>query len=251
VGFKDLFTAEGRKARALERNIAKAANKKIKPDERQPALYELITDGSDAAVLGLLKRFTFIYDINMVRDEEEKNYAYEGLLSMGDRIVPLVQIHLTAAPTLSWGLRLVTDLCDHDGAWDVLEKVLEGYTAEYERDPSRKIQLMTFLGEFEDPRAVKALLPFLQDHDETVRFVTVEALFKQKDERAREPMLELLTNEDEESLRIRRRIVEWLHDAGWTAKGFRGKVEKLLALDFPEFAVNAKGRIKLKRARNT
>ncbi len=48
---------------------------------------------------------------------------------------------------------------------------------EYVRDPSRKIQLVTFLGEeVEDPRAAQALLQYLEDVDEAVRFNTIEAL---------------------------------------------------------------------------
>jgi hypothetical protein len=249
VSLKSLFTKEGRQKRALEKSCAKAANKKLKPDDRRPALYDLLQDGSDQAVEALLRRFTFNYDTNIVMDEEEKNMVYEGLVGLGERVLPMVVRHLKSAPTLSWGLRLVTDLCDRDAAWAVLAEVLDDYDPEYERDPTRKIQLMTFLGEFLDPRAVDALLPFLEDHDETVRFVTVESLFKQMDDRAREPLLELMVNEEEESLRIKHRIAEGFADLGWRVKGFRGTVEKLMAASFQEFVVDGKGRLKRKKVR--
>ena len=249
MGLKDFFTKDGRAARALAKNCAKAANKKIKPDDRRPALYELLQEGSDQAVEGLLRRFTFNYDTNMVMDEEEKSYVYEGLLSIGERIVPIVVKHLKTSPTLSWGLRLVTDLCDHEGAWAVLEEMLQDYDQEYERDPSRKVQLMTFLGEFADERAVHALIPFLKDDDETVCYVVVEALFKQDDEAAREPLLKLLVDDDDDSLRIKNRIIDGFQQTGWTVKGFRGTVKAMLAGDFPDFTLNAKGRVKLKKAR--
>ena len=166
MGFKDLFSKEGRRERSLQKNIGKAASKKIKPDDRRPALWSLLEDGSDAAVAGLLKRFTFIYDINIVMDEEEKKMVYDGLMRLGEQILPPVRVHLHTSPTLSWGLRIVNDICDHDTVWTVLEEVLEDYEPGYERDPSRKDQLMTFLGEFDDERAVKALMPFLEDDDE-------------------------------------------------------------------------------------
>ena len=249
MGLMDLFSKEGRQQRSLHKNIGKAANKKIKPDDRRPALYALVEDGSDEAVLGLLKRFTYIYDTNMVMDEEEKKYVYEALVSMGDRILPPVRQHLKTSPTLSWGLRLVNDLCDHETVWSVLEELLQEFEPGYERDPSRKDQLMTFLGDFADERSVKALIPYLEDDDEGVRFTTVESLFRQGDEAAREPLLALLTEEDEESLRIKHRIVEGLAEQRWTVKGFRGTVEKLVAAHMPEFAVDGKGRIKRKKAR--
>ena len=95
----------------------------------------------------------------------------------------------------------------------------------------------------------EALLPFLGDHDETVRFVTVESLFKQGDEQAREPLLELLLYEEEESLRIKNRIIEGFAEVGWRVKGFRGTVEKLMAQSFSDYAVDGKGRVKRKKAR--
>jgi hypothetical protein len=249
VALKDLFSKEGRRERTLQKACAKAANKKIKPDDRRPALYTLLEDGSDDAVAGLLKRFTFIYDTNIVMDEDEKQMVYEGLLDMGERIVPQVKHHLHTSPTLSWGLRLLTHICDKETLWESLSEVLEDFEPGYERDPTRKDQLMTFLGELDDERAVGALLPYLEDHDEGVRFTVVESLFNQGDEAAREPLLELMTNEDEESLRIKHRIAEGFADVGWTVKGFRGTVEKLLVQDMPEFYVDKKGRIKRRKAR--
>lgn len=245
----DLLSKEGRQERALKKNCERAANKKIKPDDRRPALYALLEDGSDTAVKGLLRRFTFNYDNNIVMDEEEKNYVYEGLLGVGVGILPVVRQHLKSAPSLSWGMRLVNDLCDHEVTWEVLAELCLDFDPEYERDPSRKIQLMTFLGEFKDERAVDALLPFLEDHDETVRYVTAEALFKQEHDKAREALLTALVNEEEESRRIKNRIIEGMQDAGWTVKGFRGTIEKMLSADFSEFVVDGKGRVKRKKAR--
>jgi hypothetical protein len=279
LSLKDLLTKEGRKERSMQKLCAKAVNSKIKPDDRRPALYALIDEAqhlirddgevgkeeapgsggeaapqidpaqlrySEDAVKALLLRFGFNYDTNIVVDEEEKNTVYEALLYLGSRILPQIIHHLKTSPTLSWGLRLLHEICDHETTWEVLAEVLKNYDPEYERDPTRKLQLMTFLGDFKDARSVEALLPFLEDHDGTVRFVTAEALFKQGDERAREPLLKLMTNEEEESLRIKNRIAEGFHQTGWNTKGFRGTVEKLLP---SEYIVDGKGRIKLKKAR--
>jgi hypothetical protein len=276
VTLKDLFSKEGRHERSLQKACAKAVNKKIKPEDRRPALWSLLETAravdeltesvkqqpdnaelqaaletakrhSEQAITALLARLNFIYDTNIVNDEEEKTMVYEGLVVLGDRILPQVRKYLRSAPTLSWGLRLLQEITDHETTWQVLSEVLQDYDPEYERDPSRKLQLMTYLGEFKDARAVDVLLPYLGDHDETVRFVTAEALFKQGDERAREPLLQLLTKEDEESLRIKVRIADGFCETGWNTKGFRGTVEKILP---GEYIVDGKGRIKLKKARD-
>ena len=69
------------------------------------------------------------------------------------------------------------------------------------------------------------------------------------DVRAREPLLELMVNPEEESLRIKHRIAEGFADTGWVVKGYRGTVEKLLAEHISEFHVDGKGRIKRKKVR--
>ena len=278
MGLKDLFTKEGRRDRNIRKCVVKAKDKKIKPDDRGPALYtlyeeavawveaihavETAPDDGDAcarleeqkaygemSVAGMLSRLTFIYDTNMVRDEEEKDNVYEWLVGLGLPILPVIRKHLRISPTLSWGLRLVSEICDRDTTWEVLAEVLEEFDPEYERDPSRKIQLMTFLGDFKDKRGARAMLPFLEDQDETVRYVVADSLFKLGDELAREKLLELLTNDEEESLRIKASIVEGFERSDWRVKGFKGKVEKLLANQLPDYVVDGKGHIKLKKAR--
>ncbi len=275
MSFKELLSAKGRRERSLRKNCKKAVDKKIKPEDRRPALYALLEETravdaasaelskapsseehraaledakrhSEEAVQSLLRRFTFIYDSNIVNDEEEKNMVYEGLVALGNRILPQVRAHLKQASTLSWGLRVLREICDPETAWQTVAEVMKDYEPGYERDPSKKIQLMTFLGDFKDPRAVEVLIPFLGDQDEGVRFVTVESLFKQGDERAREPLLQLMTSEEEESGRIKHRIAEGFAEHGWLVKGFRGTVEKILPA---EYVVDGKGKIKLKRAR--
>jgi hypothetical protein len=295
VGLKDLFSKEGRRERSLQKACAKAADKKIKSEDRRPALWTLLEEArapgalqrqieeaerdlaskgdgkdlrsrldelraeleqatrrSEEAILGLLKRFTFLYDTNMVNDEEEKEMIFDGLVALGPRILPQLRQHLRQSSTLSWGLRLLNDVCDQETTWSVVSEVMKDYEPGYERDPSRKQQMMSFLGEFKgregqsDSRAVDMLLPFLGDHDETVRYLTVESLFKQGDERAREPLLQLLTNTEEESGRIKHRIADGFAEVGWLIKGFRGTVEKILP---EEFVVDGKGRIKLKKSR--
>ncbi|MCA9666104.1 MAG: HEAT repeat domain-containing protein [Myxococcales bacterium] len=246
MGLKSLFSKEGRKERSVAKACAKAINPKLKPDDRRPALQLLIDTGSDEAVTALLGRFEYNYDTNMVSDEEEKNFVYKGLLSLGERILPALREHLRAAETLSWGLRLATDICDKETLWQVLQGVIEHHEPGYDRDPTRKQQLISALGDYDDPRCVDALIPYLQDHDEGVRFMTVEGLLRLGDEKAREPLLDLFINEDEESLRLKNRIAEGFVQTGWVVRGYRGTVEKALG---EEYHLDGKGRIKHKQKR--
>lgn len=247
MGLKTLFSKEGRRERSVAKACARAVNPKLKPDDRRPSLQLLLDTASDESIGALLGRFEFNYDTNMVNDEEEKNFVYKGLVSLGDRILPALREHLKDAPTLSWGLRLASDVCDRDAQWALLQDVLANHVPGYDRDPTRKQQLISVLGEFDDPRCVTALIPYLDDHDEGVRFTTVEGLLRLGDEEAREPLLARFVDEDEESLRIKNRIAEGFVQNGWTVRGYRGTVEKLLG---DEHTIDGKGRIKTKQKRS-
>lgn len=245
MGFLDIFG--GGKGR-LGRHIARAKNKDAQSADRFASLEALRDDGSPEAVEGLLARFTIRYD-KSIEDEQEKQFVFDELLKMGGRILPPLQGHLRNAESISWGLKLLQDVATPDEAWPILADLCERNDNTYTRDPSKKIQLLVFLGEVSDARAAKALLPYLQDMDEGVRFVTVEALLRHKDaESAREPLLQLLTNEKEDSRRIKKRIIDGFADLGWDVKGFSGTVEKMLGDLLPGARLDNHGKIKRKQA---
>lgn len=245
MGFLDLFG--GGKGR-LAKHIARARNKDAQSADRFSSLEVLRDDGSPEAVEGLLSRFTIRYD-KSIEDEQEKQFVFDELTKMGSAILPPLQKHLRNAESISWGLKVLHEVAAGDAAWPILADLCERNDNTYTRDPSKKIQLLVYLGEQSDPRAVKALVPYLTDMDEGVRFVTVEALLRHKDaETAREPLLHLLTNEKEESRRIKRRIIDGFADLGWDVKGFSGTVEKMLADLLPGARLDNHGKIKRKQA---
>ena len=79
---------------------------------------------------------------------------------------------------------------------------------------------------------VKALLRFLEDVDETVRFQTVGALAKHGNEIAREPMLKALC--EDESIRVKNEIVEAFSRLEWSTSGFKKKIDGLLPSGFKQ-----------------
>ena len=247
MGFLDLFG--GGKGR-LGKHIARARNKDAQSADRfasLEALRDAANEGDAEAVEGLLSRFTIRYD-KSIEDEQEKQFVFDELVKMGSAILPSVQKHVRAAESISWGLKVLQEVASPDQAWPILADLCERNDNTYTRDPSKKIQLLVYLGEHSDPRAAKALVPYLTDMDEGVRFVTVEALLRHKDvESAREPLLQLLTNEKEESRRIKKRIVDGFADLGWDVKGFSGTVEKMLADLLPGARLDNHGKIKRKQ----
>jgi hypothetical protein len=249
MGLKDLFSAEGRARRSLEKHVARAKNKDSQPEDRRASLDALIEmaetspEQAGEAVLGLLGRFTMRYDKSIV-DEQEKDLVFEALCKRGASILPQLQTHMRRADTISWGLKVLAEVAARDAAWPLLEDLCEKNDNTYTRDPSKKIQLLHFLGEHDDPRAAKALAPYLEDIDEGVRYTAVEGLLHHKVAEAAQPgLLALLVNPKEESRRIKNRILEGFADLGWDVKGQSGTVEKMLADYMPGARLDNAGKI--------
>jgi hypothetical protein len=241
----DLFSGGGK--RRLEKHVARAKNKDAQSADRFSSLEALRDDGSPEAVEGLLGRFTMRYD-KSIEDEQEKEWVFDQLTKMGPSILAPLQKHLRNADSIAWGLKVLHEVAKTDEAWPILGDLCERNDNNYVRDPSKKIQLLAYLGEQSDPRCGKALVPYLEDIDEGVRFNTVEGLLRHKDaEASREALLKLLTNDKEESRRIKKRIMDGFADLGWDVKGFSGTVEKMLDDLVPGARLDNHGKIKRKQ----
>jgi HEAT repeat protein len=246
MGLFDFLTG-GRGEKSLDKHVARAKNKDAQSVDRFASLEALANASDDAelrkkAVLGLLGRFTMRYD-KTIEDEQEKDFVHDRLRRMGSTILPELEAHMRSAESIAWGLRLLGEVASKDEAWPILERLCRDNENTYTRDPSKKNQLVHFLGEQADPRAGEALVPYLEDVDEGVRFTTVEGLLHHKLDSARGPLLQLLANEREESRRIKKRIVEGLAELGWDVRG-EVSVEKIVADLLPGSRIDNHGRVR-------
>jgi hypothetical protein len=231
MGFLDRFSKDGRDARALAKNAARAVNKYMQSPDRLKALQALRDDGSDDALYSLMKRFGMMYD-KTIEDEQEKEWVFEWLVEKGAKVLPALKRYMLSADSISWPLRVLDKVVDgKDGRIDLIAAVLERHEPGYERDPTKKIQLMTHLAGLKHARVPALVAPYLADMDEGVRYAAVEALLKQGDEAAaRLPLLDVLAKE--ESLRLRLRIADGFADLGWSVADRRAEIEKAIPDSF-------------------
>jgi hypothetical protein len=239
----DLFSKDGRAQRARDRNIKHAVNKFSQSPDRMKALQSLRDDGSGDALYGMLRRFGMMYD-KSIEDEQEKEWVFEVLLEKGPAIIDPIQKYLLTADSISWPLRLLDRVAGKEQELEVLKVVLARHEPGYERDPTKKIQLLNHLASVKDDRVPPLIAPYLADMDEGVRYAAVEALVRHKNEEAaREPLLQHFISDAEDSLRVRLQIAEGFTDLGWLVKGHRGEVEKKLP---EQFQLDREGHFKKK-----
>lgn len=229
MGLFDIFSKEKREHRARASHLQRVVNKFMQSGDRFRSMEALAQDNSEEATLGLLRRFGMMYD-KSIEDEQEKEWVYDTLVAKGASVLPAVKRYLIMANSVSWPLRVLQKMANtKDEELAIVADVLARHEPGYERDPTKKIQLIRHLGLSKHAGATPLVLPYLEDMDEGVRFASVEALLGLKDETAaREPLLKLFISPTEESLRLRIRVAEGFADLGWPLSPFQADVKTKL-----------------------
>jgi hypothetical protein len=230
MGLKDYFSAEGRQAMKLARLKKKLQQRFGQPEDRERAALQLADIGTDEALWAMMSRFTFTTE-KQTADQDEKEKIHEMLVEFGEQSVALLKRFVKEQEEVSWALKTLRVLVSSDDYNRVIFEFLDGASSE-EEDPRKLSELIFALRGTKGGDAVPVLAPMLGDYDDEVRFAVVETLEDIGHEAAREPLLEQLVSEDEDSARVKHRILEALQKNAWEVKGFRKAVEELLPEDW-------------------
>jgi HEAT repeat protein len=230
VGLKDLFSSSGRSKNRLDRHMRAVVNQYGQSAERYHAMQELLEIGTLPAIVGLMRRFT-MNSSKSIEDEEEKNWLSKRLTDLDKALM------LSAArefclnnDNIAWVLRIVEDRANEREEWELFDALLEKHPPVYERDPSKKLQLLTHIAEIDNPRVGSILIKYLADPDETVRFQVVDSLLDIADEQKPDPVLQdvltaRLADPAEDSLRLRTKILTGLARLKWDLSAFRARIQ--------------------------
>lgn len=240
MGLFDVISREGRAKSSVGRQIRRVMNKHLQSADRFPALHKLRDLGTDEAIFGLAKRFSYVYD-KTIEDEQEKEWVSQTLIEMGEKAISSLRRYARESETLSYPLGVFERIAKKEVLLEIVDELLSQEEPGYTRNPTRKIQILTWLAEWKGASADEAsrrIVPYLADFDETVRFVAVEALSHQKHETtARNALLDAMLRPEEESRRIKVRIADVLAAAGWTVTNRKEEVSRLLSTELPEFGM--------------
>ena len=263
----------GQKQRVLPREVARfaetARNKRAQDYDREEAIAGLCdlaqplsnedelrkTDKGRAQVEeheqtridaagALLRRFDFVMSTNSIKDQEEKQLAFEGIQAVGKGIIEPLRAYAEKAESLSWPIKILkaayTD--DEEGIIGELLDWLAKWDTEYAKFVDPKVQLLVELEEHKDARILDAIRPFLLDVNETSRFHAVGVALAQDDPAATDALVDMFI--DEESLRIRNRVCEGFIPRGWVVPDERrAEMRKFLP---SEYSIDGEGKIRRK-----
>lgn len=217
----------------VQRLAAKAADKRGMAPDRWEALQALIKLDGEEPIEALMNRFTFYTDPT-ITDQEEKEAVFNAIVAKGKISIEPIKRFIRKAESLSWPLKMLDCVAAPTEVLDILLDLLRRMDTEYERDPQRKLQILSELETRRGPAVLEAVRPFLEDVHEAARFHAVGAVLAQDDAQSlRDALIAVLSKE--ESMRIKGRILE-----GFSRLGVA--VDQAAATRLPEgFSLDARG----------
>lgn len=213
MGLFDLFTKKTAQT-AVQKLAAKAADKRGLAPDRWEALQALSKIDAEEAIDALLLRFTFYVDPT-ITDQEEKDGVFNAVAAKGALAVEPLKRFIRKAESLSWPLKMLDRVLPEEEVLEILLELLRTMDTEYERDPQRKLQVLSELEARRGARVIETVTPFLKDVHESARFHAVGAVLAQDGaEVAREALTDACAAED--SVRIKARIFDGFAVRGWS-----------------------------------
>jgi hypothetical protein len=245
MGLFDMLGIGGSKDQREARAVAKLQKKTIEkygpPENRQGAIEELGEMHTARAVEALLMRYTVRVEPG-ITDDDEKQRVLALVQQAGAAVaVPVLKKFILGRDEISWPLKALSDLLPESEVVAFLVEALRKAAGEYSRVPEKKVLLLHALAQHQSADAVPAGLPFLDDMDDEVQIATAQAMALQKDERAREPLIQhFLRAHEAKNARVREALAGLLADAQFDVKGYTPKVEAALP---PAYKLDSKARV--------
>lgn len=228
---------------SIEKQIGKHATRIKKKDAQQEdriaSAYWLADNGSTEAIMALLGRFEMTYE-HLMKDSQEKEAVQALVLELDQTALPAIEHFLRRSKQFARPLALYQQISGDEKTLNLIFELLAIESAKSELKPDKKKSLLIKLAEFQDERAGAKVIPFLGDFDEGVRFGAIEVLAAQTEtEEIRKGLLGALSNDNEESNRVRVRIAEIAGGRQWPL----GDTQEFMISNPPTGWKVAKGRL--------
>ena len=198
----------------LKKHGPRVMNKRAQSHDRSESIQLLAQQATPEAIAALMQRFNIRVDPS-ITDQQEKEQTFQGIVGAGEVAIQPVRAYLARAESLAWPLKILGALLSEEAVTDELLSLLSDMDTEYERDPQRKYQVLLSLNDRSDGRIAQAVVPFVQDVNETARFHAVSTVLAQDNaSEVKDALLDAFVQE--ESVRVRAGILDGFAKNAWS-----------------------------------
>ena len=234
----DLFRRGEPSPRQIQKTVKRLTEPHGEQGPRIEAAEKLSDWGTGEAIFGLVKRFTVSSRV-ITQDIEEKQMVVNMLVRLGDAAVKPLLRFMKTNHQVDWPVRVLSRIVPQEELSRHLVEALRTVSLSEFSAPEHRVSLLRAIQEHVTPEMAELLRGFLEDPDDDVRIVAIEALVD-VGLSERQTLLEAFLTADDRP-RIRLKIADLFADREWAVKGFRPQIEERL----PDgFGLNAKGIIR-------
>ncbi|MEI6790368.1 MAG: hypothetical protein WCK42_04220 [Myxococcaceae bacterium] len=194
MGFFGLFG----KNTPTEKQIAKQVNhlkeQYAKPEYRQMAMDKLFEWGTRECLIALLNRFKVVVQ-SPHWDEQEKRWLVDEMVKRGDASKDVLREFVMNENEVTYAISALSKLCLESELVDILKQALLARSPEDHRSSESKMELIAALEEYDLPDLATLLIPYLDDHHDDVKCITLDVLAKKQINSAYPKIISLLGEE--------------------------------------------------------
>jgi hypothetical protein len=209
------------------------------PATRLGAMERLASWGTPESARALLRRFT-VQVLQATMDQEEKQYTVRLLVRIGQPAVEPILDYLRTEPDVTYPIQALRELLSPEDYVKALHGVLDQLSATYSRWPEAKTVFLQNLPDDAFPRVRESVFRCLRDDDDDVCIAAAHYLARNGGEEAREQLIEVFLDAESRP-RVRGSILDFFCEREWPVKGYRKKVEEVIA---DPYYLTAKGTVK-------
>ncbi|MEM1348444.1 MAG: hypothetical protein AAGI01_07820 [Myxococcota bacterium] len=211
--FDRFFDKDKRQERRMENLKKKITNMYVQAQERQFAIQELRDTGTTEAVQVMLARYDD-NNPNTLVDAEEKELVYDYLVRMArdpeiDVVGEVKRYVMEKEVKINWPMKVLSDLLSAQEYVAFVVEIFQAQDTGYQRTTEKKQEMLIRSTELDEPALAEQIARFVADDNETIRFLAVDAAFKQSDPTHIGPAL-LRSVMEEESGRVINKLVPGL-----------------------------------------
>lgn len=212
MGFFGFFGKNTPTEKQIAKQVTHLKEQYAKPEYRQMAMDKLLEWGTRECLVGLLNRFKVVVQ-SPHWDEEEKRWLVTEMAKRGDLAKDVLREFVMAENEVTYAIESLSKLCSKTELVQILRAALQARSPEDHRSAMSKMELIAALEDHDPADLSDLLLPYLEDHHDDVKCITLDVLTRKKANQAYSKIINMLSD-DSHSARVLRHTASKVNELG-------------------------------------